>query len=392
MRLHRRSSPRARVKIPRLGWSLSAAALVTVGLAGSVRAQEVHADSATHTVKRGDTLWDLAQTYLGDAYLWPEIYRLNTDQIEDPHWIYPGEILRLPGRAQAAAIAAAATPGDTTRGPLRPRVEEPEQPRRVAGPTIFAPRVLPRPKRTYESDVPPARVPMGDVLRAPYFDGDTGPHGTGQVLVGYDIPGIQKPNATTNFQLYDKVLMSPPDGSVAAENERYVAYVLGDYVENVGMVVIPTALLRVVRPPREGDAAVVEVLELYSQLNADQRVLPLDTTGAGANKVPVAVSPSTALNTKVRYIHRDKTVLPSLNYYVLFDLSATDGLHLGDEIEIFRPRTEAKSDIGPAIPEISIARGQVVRVTPFGATARITSQDQPAIRVGESLRISARMP
>ncbi len=131
------------MKIPRLGWSLSAAALLTVGSAAVARAQDVRADSATHTVKRGDTLWDLAQTYLGDPYLWPEIYRLNTDQIEDPHWIYPGEILRLPGRAEAAAIAAAA---DTSLVG-RPPVEEPEQPRRVAGPTIFAPRALPRPQR-----------------------------------------------------------------------------------------------------------------------------------------------------------------------------------------------------------------------------------------------------
>jgi hypothetical protein len=382
------------VKIPRLGWSLSAAALVMVGSAASAHAQAVRSDSATHTVKRGDTLWDLAQAYLGDAYLWPEIYRLNTDQIEDPHWIYPGELLRLPGHVEAAAIAAAAKPGDTTRVAAGPRpAEEPEAPRRVAGPTIFAPRYLPRPRRDAADDeAPPARVPMGDVIRAPYFDGNTGPRGAGKVLIGYEIPGIDKPNATANFQLYDKVLMAPPAGSVAAERERYVAYQLGEYVENVGMVVIPTALLQVVRAPRDGDAAIVEVLELYSQLNSGQFVVPMDTAGAGANQVPVAVPEGSGQTAKVRYIHRDKTVLPSLDYYVLFDLSVKDGLRIGDEIQLFRPRNDDRSDIGPSIPEIAIARAQVVRVTPYGATARITSQEQPAIRVGESVRITARMP
>jgi hypothetical protein len=61
-------------------------------------------------------------------------------------------------------------------------------------------------------------------------------------------------------------------------------------------------------------------------------------------------------------------------------------------VEIYRPRTEPKTDIGPAIPEALIATGQVVRVTPYGATARITSQQQPEIRVAESVRVTARIP
>jgi LysM repeat protein len=370
------------VKISRLGWSLSAAAIFTVVSVPAARAQEVTADSATHTVKKGDTLWDLANSYLGDAYLWPEIYRLNTDQIEDPHWIYPGEVLRLPTRARGGAPAVAANPG--------PAPEVAEAPRRATGPTVFTPRTLPRPRSSMAAaEGPPPRVNPGDFTRAPFFANGMGPKGAGTLLVGADIPGIDKPNATANFQLFDRVLMSPPEGSMVREGDRFIAYREGDYVEDVGTVVIPTAILRVVRAPRDGDAAIVEVRELYGQLNAQQHVLPLDTTGAGATGAPVPIS--TNRSAKIRSIVRE-SVLPSLNYYVLFDMSATDGMKIGDEIEIYRPRTEPKTDIGPAIPEVSIATGQVVRVTSAGATARITSQQQPAIRVGESVRVTARMP
>lgn len=371
------------MKISRLGWSLSAAAIFTVVSVPAARAQEVTADSATHTVKKGDTLWDLANAYLGDAYLWPDIYRLNTDQIEDPHWIYPGEVLRLPARARAAAApSVAAEPGSA------PDVAQ--APRRTTGPTVFTPRTLARPRGSMlVAEGPPPRVNPGDFTRAPFFARGMGPSDAGTVLVGADIPGIDKPNATTNFQLYDRVLMSPPKGNDAREGDRFIAYREGDYVEDVGRVVIPTAILRVVRAPRDGDAAIVEVRELYGELDSDQHVVPLDTTGSGATSVPVPVSSSRT--TKIRSIVRE-SVLPSLNYYVLFDMSSNDGMQIGDEVEIFRPRTVPKTDIGPAIPEVPIATGQVVRVTPYGATARITSQQQPAIRVGESVRVTARMP
>lgn len=56
---------------------------------------EVITQSVTHTVVYGDTLWDLAYSYLGDSMRWPEIYEVNKNKIRDPHWIYPGQVLTI---------------------------------------------------------------------------------------------------------------------------------------------------------------------------------------------------------------------------------------------------------------------------------------------------------
>ena len=48
----------------------------------------------TYVVKRGDTLWSISNIFLEDPWLWPELWHYN-QQVDDPHLIYPGDILYL---------------------------------------------------------------------------------------------------------------------------------------------------------------------------------------------------------------------------------------------------------------------------------------------------------
>jgi len=55
-----------------------------------------------YVVKKGDTLWDICSRFFADSYMWPKIWSYNP-RITNPHWIYPGDRVRLSASAEELA-------------------------------------------------------------------------------------------------------------------------------------------------------------------------------------------------------------------------------------------------------------------------------------------------
>jgi hypothetical protein len=78
----------------------------------------------SHTVQRGDTLWDISKLFLTSPWRWPELWGMNLDQIRNPHLIYPGQVLYLVKKDGRATLQMArpgsGMPDNTVK--LSPRV------------------------------------------------------------------------------------------------------------------------------------------------------------------------------------------------------------------------------------------------------------------------------
>jgi len=56
-----------------------------------------------YTVQKGDTLWDLSEHFYDSAWIWPDLWKKN-QEVANPHWIYPGEQIRLFTREELEAL------------------------------------------------------------------------------------------------------------------------------------------------------------------------------------------------------------------------------------------------------------------------------------------------
>lgn len=358
---------------------------------GSRAAQAAPADSSagarTHTVKKGDTLWDLGRTYLNDPFQWPQIYRLNTSVVQNPHWIYPGEVLRLPGDVQLAAstreIDQSAEPSD---GPVVP-----------GAPTVFAQSLAARGMSTSRlldspDDYAHTAVRVGEFYAAPWVDRDGGPESAGMLLRSAEIPGIKEFTTMRRLGPQSRAYITLPSGVVAAKGDRFLVFAKGAELDGEGQVMVPTGIVEVERTDNGGVATTVRVVQQFGEVLLGQSVVPLERFSMTTESRPQSLA--LGLESQVVFLP-SRAVLPTIQRYVVLSATSRDGVKLGDQFTLYRPRQQVQiegKDQPVTVPEEPIALAQVVRVTDRGTTALIVSQREPAIKVGVNARLTSRMP
>ncbi|HEX3159798.1 MAG TPA: LysM peptidoglycan-binding domain-containing protein [Gemmatimonadaceae bacterium] len=372
-----------------------ALALLGAGLPAAGGAQQTSAPAATaaadsgvvHTVRKGDTLWDLARTYLSDPFAWPVIHRLNGDVVKDPHWIYPGEKIRIvAGERPTSAASGVAVVGNVTVSEPAPYVEPDtvteeavESEDRIAfGVTrsTVASGAVPMAARLAEPV-----VRQGDYLSAPYVSAEGGPGG-GTIVSAAD-PVAVYGNEPRWLQVYETVYLTLPAGSDVSTGAQYVIYTLGERIWQLGQLVVPTGVVRV-ESAEPGLAVQARIVKQFQPIAIGQRLLPFDTLAIGSTPPRPT---SDGARTEVVWANDDP--VPTVNDFVVLRAPSAGSMQPGDEVTLLRPMTR---EGGVAVPEGALARARVVRSGVGSVTAIIDAQAHPTVQVGTPGRVTARMP
>jgi hypothetical protein len=204
----------------------------------------------TYVVKKGDTLWDIAGVFLKYPWYWPEIWYVNP-QVENPHWIYPGDVLRLVYVDGKPRI----TVGTAGEVRLSPQVR--------ADPLGQAIRTVP-----YDILMNfvqrPSLLTKKQVDKAPYVVGFRSRHIVGSSANELYVKGLENPPPGTEYTIVHpgEELRDPDDG---------------DLLGYVGHYAATTRVITTTDAEHEDPLTHLTVLDNGREINQGDKVFPAKT-------------------------------------------------------------------------------------------------------------------
>jgi hypothetical protein len=376
---------------------------------------------ASHTVSRGETLWSIAQMYFNDPLLWPEIYRLNTNVVEDPHWIYPGEVLNLAPMyavapigdtavviAQDTSQAAAdtivrATPTDTSIA-IVPLDTIPIDTIPTDTAQVFVEAPPPSIVETNETIFDRRRTNrqvVQDVLRAytnqPYHPLRAGEFYAagflseqerlpwGLVIGATATPAIHRLSERTSATVFQEVSIRPPrnasyhvgDSLLLARIDRALEF--GRW----GEVVVPLGIARVTSV--EERQVLGEVVAQYGRIHDGALAMPLEPFRDPGQVRPVPVEQG--LVGKL-LAPRDDRVIAGAQQYFFIDKGRRDGVAPGDVFEVYVP---AQGYAGAASEQVRAVM-MIVHTREKSATGLLLQINHPGLDRDLPVRLIKKMP
>ena len=404
----------ALVAVPLACWSLPAQDTTQAAEPTVASAQLPGEPPTTHTVAKGETLWSLAQLYFNDPLLWPEIYRLNTALIDDPHWIYPGEVLSVSGSPTVAqtpadtgvtaiaqggpgadTVTREATPGDTVAAApapvdtLTPDTTQAliEEPPPVAADESYQ-TIFDRPRtgaaevanilRAY-ADQPYRPLRRGEFYSAGFLtEGEHLPWG--RVVGTTEKPAIPRLTERASAIQFQRVVVQPPSQASYHVGDSLLLARVDRDEGDWGDVVIPLGVARVVEVARR--QLLAEVVLQFGRIHDGHLALPLEPfkDPGEARPTPVAEGLRGGVITQ-----RDLHTISISQQVVFINRGRADGVVPGDVFQIFTGQAGAPSEDVRAVVEI-------VHTREHSSSGLVLTLKNPQLLPGLPVRLIRKMP